>query len=172
MAEVKFRDRIKSLKRVKASDLIPNPHNWRRHPESQLKALRSVIDDVGFVGAELAIETPDGLMLIDGHARAELSGDQKIPVLITDLDEEEAKALLVVFDPLTSMADVDEAALAGLLELVHGESEGMQELLEKVASINVPPPMEAPESFPEAGSDIDTEYKCPACHYQWSGGKS
>lgn len=169
MAEVKFRDRIKSLKRVKASDLIPNPHNWRRHPESQLKALRSVIDDVGFVGAELAIETPDGLMLIDGHARAELSGDQKIPVLITDLDEEEAKALLVVFDPLTSMADVDEAALAGLLELVHGESEGMQELLTSIGEeAGVTPPDFQPSSIDDQGRlDEKAKVQCPECGHEF-----
>ncbi len=131
--EVPFRDRIKSLRRVKASQLIPNPSNWRRHPESQLNALRAVLSEIGFVGAELAIETPDGLMLIDGHARQELSGDQKIPVLVTDLTAEEADTILATFDPLGAMAESDTAALAGLLADLQTENIEVLQMVTELA---------------------------------------
>ncbi len=33
--QLRIRDRIKELRRVKASELLPNPKNWRRHPKVQ-----------------------------------------------------------------------------------------------------------------------------------------
>lgn len=68
---VTIRDRVVELRRVPASDLLPNPANWRRHPKAQREALQGVLEEVGFAGAVLARETSDGLMLIDGHLRAE-----------------------------------------------------------------------------------------------------
>lgn len=37
---MKIRDRIKELRRVKAANLVPNPRNWRTHPQAQQDALR------------------------------------------------------------------------------------------------------------------------------------
>jgi hypothetical protein len=37
---MKIRDRVKSLVRVRAGDLLPNPKNWRKHPKAQADALR------------------------------------------------------------------------------------------------------------------------------------
>jgi len=68
---MQIRDRIKELRRVKASDLLPNPKNWRTHPVAQQDGLRTMLAKVGYADAVIARETPDGLMLIDGHLRAE-----------------------------------------------------------------------------------------------------
>ena len=62
---MKIRDRIKSFRRVKASDLAPNPRNWRRHPTEQQDAMRALLAEIGFAGAALARETKDGLQ--HGH---------------------------------------------------------------------------------------------------------
>lgn len=64
-----IRDRVKEMRRVKACDLIDNPKNWRRHPDEQRKALQHVVDEIGIADALLVRETPNGLMLIDGHLR-------------------------------------------------------------------------------------------------------
>ena len=77
-----IQDRIVELRRVPPADLHPHPKNWRRHPKAQQDALRAMLDRVGFVGAVIARETPDGLMLIDGHLRADLTPDAEIPVLV------------------------------------------------------------------------------------------
>ena len=53
---LKLRDRVKSLRRVKASDLVPNPKNWRRHPKAQEKALRAAIEEIGFADVCIARE--------------------------------------------------------------------------------------------------------------------
>ena len=62
-----IRDRIVDFRRVPASSLIPNPSNWRTHPEEQRAALAGVLESVGIVDAVIARETPNGLELIDGH---------------------------------------------------------------------------------------------------------
>jgi hypothetical protein len=112
---VTFRDRVKELRRVPASELQANPKNWRRHPASQRAALQGILEDVGFADAVIARETPDGLELIDGHLRQEVMEDQVVPVLIVDVTEEEADKLLATLDPLAAMATTDTDALLRLL---------------------------------------------------------
>lgn len=119
---MKIRDRIKSLQRVKAGDLLPNPKNWRTHPAAQEDALRGVLAEVGFAGAVLARETPNGLMLIDGHLRAEVAPDAEIPVLVLDVDESEADFILATHDPLTSMAIGNRDNLDSLLSSLEVDS--------------------------------------------------
>jgi hypothetical protein len=77
-----IRNRVKALRTVKASELAPNPKNWRTHPKAQQDALRGILAEVGYADALLARELPDGsLMLVDGHLRAETTPDQEVPVL-------------------------------------------------------------------------------------------
>ncbi len=82
-----LRDRIKSLRRVKASTLIPHPKNWRTHSKAQSEAMRGILEEVGWADAVLAYETPAGLQLIDGHLRQDVAPDEKIPVLVLDVSE-------------------------------------------------------------------------------------
>ncbi len=81
-----IRDRIVELRRVRAPELRANRKNWRRHPEAQARALRSVLEQVGYADALLARETADGLELIDGHLRAETTPEDEVPVLILDAE--------------------------------------------------------------------------------------
>jgi len=149
---MKIRDRIKSLQRVKASELLPNPRNWRTHPEAQADAMRGILAEVGYAGAALARETPEGLQLIDGHLRAELTPDQKIPVLVLDVTEEEADKILATYDPVGKMAEVDKQKLGELLAQIDAESEGVQAMLDGLAEEhgidlcqdNLPEPGDAP----------------------------
>ena len=131
---MKIRDRIQELRRVPASQLQPNPKNWRTHPAAQQDSLKAVLAEVGYADALLARETPDGgLMLIDGHLRAETTPDQEVPVLILDVDAAEADKLLATLDPLAAMAGADDAKLAGLLQTVKTGSAALQAMLSRLA---------------------------------------
>jgi len=130
---MKIRDRIKELRRVKASDLLPNPRNWRTHPQQQQDAMRGVLSEVGIADAVLAYETPDGLMLIDGHLRADVAPDAEWPVLVLDVTAAEADMLLATHDPLTAMADTDAVHLDALLRQVNTGSEALSQMLADVA---------------------------------------
>jgi hypothetical protein len=120
------------LRRVRTRDLVPNPHNWRRHPESQTAALRGVLEEVGYADALLVRELPDGrLELIDGHLRAQTTPDALVPVLILDLNDQEAKLVLLTLDPLAGMAEAEAKQIKALLEAVRSENGAVQELLEQ-----------------------------------------
>jgi hypothetical protein len=130
-----IRNRVKSLRMVPASDLRPNPKNWRTHPKAQADALRGVLAEVGLADACLARELPDGsLMLIDGHLRAETLGDGDVPVLVLDVNEAEADKILATLDPLAAMADSDAAKLDELLRGVNTGSESLQMLITQTAA--------------------------------------
>lgn len=115
----KFRDRIKELRRVKASELQDNAGNWRRHPDEQRGAMTSMMSRLGITDAVIAYESPRAggkLVLIDGHLRRSIAGEDLIPVLILDLTDEEADLMLATFDPLGDLALMDAEALKTLLE--------------------------------------------------------
>tara|TARA_Y100001963_G_scaffold158625_1_gene258913 strand:+ start:242 stop:1792 length:1551 start_codon:yes stop_codon:yes gene_type:complete len=131
---VEIRDRIKELRKVRASELLPNPRNWRKHPEAQSNALRGALSEIGYADALIAYETPNGLMLIDGHLRAETTPDMEVPVLITDLDEAEANKLLATLDPLSAMAEADTDILRILRESVDIQSQALKDMILDIES--------------------------------------
>ncbi|MFH1265283.1 MAG: ParB N-terminal domain-containing protein [Planctomycetota bacterium] len=134
------RDRIKELRRVKASRLRPHPKNWRTHPLAQQDALRGVLAEIGYADALLARELPDGsLELIDGHLRAEITPDAEVPVLVLDLDEKEAAKFLALHDPLAGLAEANHDVLADLLQRVETENEAVRTLLDQTLSSSAKP---------------------------------
>jgi hypothetical protein len=100
---------------MKASELRRNPRNWRQHPEGQRSALMQLLGSVGFVGAGIGRDTPEGVELIDGHLRADIAEDSEMPVLIVDLNEKEAATVLATYDPLSALAIPDVDAFKLLL---------------------------------------------------------
>jgi len=136
-ADMKIKNRIKELRFVKASELAPNPKNWRTHPKEQADALRGVLSEIGMADAVLARELPDGsLMLIDGHMRAETAGDEPVGVLVLDVTEAEADKLLAVIDPIAGMAGVNKGSLEELLAGITTDSDPLNSLLEQLAKTN------------------------------------
>lgn len=127
-----IKDRIKELRRVPASQLIPNPKNWRTHPEKQRNAIQGVLAEIGYADALIARELPDGsLMLLDGHLRAETTPNQEVPVLVLDLDEAEADKLLATLDPISAMAGKSDELYADLIAEMETSSAAVRELLDQ-----------------------------------------
>ena len=127
---VHIKDRIKDFRRVPAKSLHPNPKNWRTHNTRQRNVLKGILAEVGYADALLVRELPDGtLQLIDGHLRAETTPNQKVPVLILDLNDAEADKLLATLDPLAALASTDQTMLDDLLAQVETENIAVQEFL-------------------------------------------
>lgn len=140
---MEVRDRIVELRRVKASELTPNPKNWRTHPEPQRSALRAMIESIGYANALLARETKKGLVLIDGHLRAETTPDALVPVLVLDVTEAEADQLLATVDPLAAMAEADAERLAELIADVQSDvAPAVRDMLDDLLGANDPSPSE------------------------------
>ena len=153
---MQIRDRIKELRRVTASELIPNPKNWRTHPVEQQDALRGVLAEVGYADALIARETPDGLMLVDGHLRAETTPDSEVPVLILDIDEAEADLMLATLDPLAAMAGRDEERLDELLANLENDNESIASLLAGLTEFEQPQEFWNPPDNTVQGTAQDT----------------
>jgi hypothetical protein len=131
---MQIRDRIKDFRRVKSSELKPNPKNWRTHPDQQRDALRGVLAEVGFADACIARELPDGsLELVDGHLRVETAPDADVPVLVLDVTESEADKILATLDPLSAMAGSDAELLAELVAGIETNSDSVRQLMEETA---------------------------------------
>jgi hypothetical protein len=163
---MQIKNRIKELRQVKASELIPNPRNWRKHPAGQADALRGALSEIGYADALIAYETPNGLMLIDGHLRAETTPDMQVPVLVTDLNEEEANKLLVTLDPLSIMATQDNDKLQELLETVSFENYAVMDMLNALGdeTLDILKHIQGPPVLPDIlNSDLGDSVELCVC---------
>lgn len=100
---------------MRGSELIQNAKNWRLHPEAQQGALKHMMRDVGKVSALMARKVPGGIEMLDGHLRESVDPDGEWTVLITDLNDAEAAKVLATYDPISSMALVDDSKLSALV---------------------------------------------------------
>jgi len=148
------RNRIVRHVRVRAGDLAPHELNPRRHSPAQRRALEKLYEEIGFARSLLAYVLPDGrLKLIDGHLRAEMNPDQEVDVEVLDVNDAEAKALLLAIDPLAQLAGYDpetlaelrrqaeqsSAAVKSLWEILQESSRRTQRDLDKAAAEGAPP---------------------------------
>ena len=127
------RNRIKRIVTMPASELLPNPLNHRVHPRAQRDALAGIIEEVGVCDVLRAIETDVGVMLVDGHLRADLLKAGDVEVAILDLTEDEVKKVLVTFDAIGAMAEVNPDKLDNLLRQVQTSSEALASMMTDMA---------------------------------------
>ena len=131
---MEIKDRIVELRRVKASELIANPKNPRTHGNKQTAAARDSLNELGYIDALKAFQTPDGLMLFDGHLRKDITPEMMVPVLIVDLpDESDQNKALAYFDAIGAMAGLSKERLDELLPLVKTESGSLNEMMAHLA---------------------------------------
>jgi ParB-like chromosome segregation protein Spo0J len=159
--------KVRELRTVKAGELRASADNWRRHPLAQREALTAALEEIGFVTALTAREVDGHLELVDGHLRANIDPDQDVPVVIVDLDDEEARKAIATMDPIGAMAESDDATRRELLASTSGFHEDFERFLE--AERRLVAEAAPPGEFPGVGSDLPTDHECPKCHYRWSG---
>jgi hypothetical protein len=129
-----IRNRIKEHRRVRAGDLIPHEQNWRNHPDLQREALKALYTEVGFARSLLAYELPDGrLKLIDGHLRRELDPDMLVDVEVLDVDDAEARKLLLSMDAVAGLAEADQEVVSQLLQITQSDSPVLAEFWRSLA---------------------------------------
>jgi len=129
-ASISFKNRIVRFDpAVDPNDLAPNPLNARLHPEQQKAAMRGILTEVGWIDT-IKVNVNTG-RLVDGHERREeaIAANQTVPVLYVDLTEDEEALMLAAFDPLSAMANYDNARLDELLSQVSTGSEAVAQML-------------------------------------------
>nr|MDT0251532.1 DNA modification methylase [Endozoicomonas sp.] len=134
----KWQDRIIGQGKENPEQLLANPQNWRIHPKSQQDALKGALDQIGWI-QQVIVNQRTG-HLVDGHLRVELSlreGETEVPVIYVDLSEDEEKLALATIDPLSAMAETDQAMLDSLIEGLEVQSDDLNGLLESLASADL-----------------------------------
>lgn len=166
-----LRNRVKEVKRLKASEVSANPKNFRLHNDHQRQQFRSILGEVGFSGVSLAYHSQrngGALTLLDGHMRNEMTPpDFESDYAILDVDDAEADKILLSFDWLGSLATIDEAKIRELTAEVDMQTEAAKATVAELTAKFAEPV--APETFPEYDEDVATDHTCPKCGYKWSG---
>jgi hypothetical protein len=134
MPNVAWRNRIVGHAEVPPAELVPNPRNWRSHPDDQQRALGGALTEVGWV-AEVLVNQTTG-HLVDGHLRVDLAlarGEPSVPVTYVELSEDEERLVLASLDPLAAMATAEAEQLATLLAGLDPADHGLRALLDDLA---------------------------------------
>jgi ParB family chromosome partitioning protein len=151
-----------ALEEVAVEELRLHPENPRR---GDVDAIARSIQSNGFYGA-LVAQTSSHNVLVGNHRlqAARRLGMASVPVLWADVDDDQARRILLVDNRTNDLATYDEVALVELLlglEDLDGTGFGEDDLAALIP--------DAPASFPSVDENLETDYRCPKCGYEWSG---
>src|SRR5262245_48831565 len=172
-----WRDRYLETVTVRAGDILPHALNPKIHPAQQLEPLGAILEDVGKVDALKAYRSEregGALVYWDGHARMGLRPDEVWRVDVYDISDAEADLLLASFDPVGWEAEQSRAKLDALMQDIQtGNADLMSFLSKQTEEAGIIPATakdtKPPSEFASYDEDIETQYCCPKCGYEWSG---
>ena len=157
---------------VPIDSLKPHPDNPR---VGNVEVIAESIAKNGFYGSVI-VRDGTNVILAGTHRwkAAQAAGMTEIPVTFVKTDAKGAKRILLADNRTSDLGVYDDTALAELLGSL-GDLEGtgwasveMDVLLANVTKKSQEPV--APEEFRVFDEDIHTDYECPKCGYEWSGG--
>ncbi len=106
-------------------------------PDGQKDALLALYTEVGFARSLLAYELPDGrLELIDGHLRRDIDPDMEVEIEVLDVNDAEARELLLSIDPLVGLEQMQEQLYQRLRQTTPTDQPELQAMWRQAA---VPP---------------------------------
>lgn len=152
-----FKNRIVGHGEKPASEFRFNDLNWKSHPANQQEALREILSSVGWVTG--VIENVQTGNLIDGHGRIEaalkIEPASLIPYTKVDLSPAEEAKILLLLDPIGSMATPDDELIKQLMEIVGVEEESLLGALQAFTDVDLAPL-----------TDDEPNLNDPTFHYQ------
>lgn len=168
--------------------ITPHPSNPKAH---DLDSLAASIARFGFV-EPVVVDQRTGLN-VSGHGRVKAltvlrdsgadapdgitvrKGAWLAPVFVgwSSADDTEAEAALIALNRVGESGGWDHDALLTLLERLQGVDGGLAGVGYGAADIDALrgrlSEIDPPGEFPGFDDDLDTDYACPKCGYEWSG---
>jgi hypothetical protein len=96
-------------------------------------------------------------------------GWEEIDTWVIDVDDETAKKIVAIDNRSSDLGVYDDRSLLELLaELEDLTGTGYSDK-ELAALIKSQEPAVPPDDFPSFDEDVETDYCCPKCGYEWSG---
>src|SRR5450755_2834322 len=177
--------------------IIPNPSNYNTHPLEQIASLKASLERFGQVRPYVVKQMGEQqFMLAAGEgttiAARELVqvhpqqfahlAQAKIMVVPQHWTDVDLRAYMVADNETAKKAEPDEQLLATLLQeqqdagydlaSVGSDEESLRQMLANLGDeviANGGKEREAPEDFESYDEEIETQYCCPKCGYNWSG---
>jgi len=147
------------------------------HPDNprlgNIKAIRESIRINGFYGV-CVVQRSTGHILVGNHRylAAVEEGLTEVPVMWLDVDDDEARRLLIADNRTSDLGAYNDAILIALLTQQNdlGGLDGTAWHKDDVDKFIAALDKDSPDVFPEIMvEDLGLEYRCPACAYEWSG---
>lgn len=161
------------IENIKTSILIPYARNSRTHSDAQVQQIASSIKEFGFTNPILIDETNK---IIAGHGRlkaAQLLEIAEVPCIrLSHLTEIQKKAYVIADNKIALNANWDIELLN--LELSELKIDNFDIPLigftdNEIQEINNSLALTPIDEFKEYDEDIETQYECPKCKFEWSG---
>ena len=146
-------------------ELVEHPDNPRRGNEA---AIDASMEAHGFYGA-VVVQASTRRILAGNHRTrvARRRGETTVPVLLLDVDDDQARRVLLVDNRTNDLAVYDDDELSRLLEELAATplalaGTGFEDLAALLADIPDFTPVEDAKRL-----DQPTEISCPACGHRW-----
>lgn len=161
------------IERVPIGKLTPDPENARTHDRRNLDAIKASLERFGqtrplVVTEDLAVAAGNGTLA----AIIELGWTHALVTRVPFATIEDARAFALADNRSGELAQWNTPVLLGVLEDLALAGWSLDDLgfaPQDLAAYKRRDEKEAPEDFPAFGDDIQTEFCCPQCAYEWSG---
>lgn len=138
------RIRILEMKVMRGRDISPHANNPYIHPTYARETLVGSVDQDGITDvlrAYYSERNGGSLTFLNGHMRAEEYPDAYWPVVILDLNDEEADRQLLVGDTIASWRQSDPLKIGDLVARANAMNAGLEKAVERIRE-NVAPQLE------------------------------
>lgn len=160
---------------VEIDSISPHPDNPNR---GDLEVIEESMDANGFFGA-VYVQKSSRHILAGNHTHqaAKNKGLTEIPVIWVDVNDQDAKRILLVDNRSAEYGQRDDAMVARILQELGNSDLGTagtgysQDAVDELLKTLTPPDYNPlpPAGFKEVDSDLQTDHRCPKCGYEWSG---
>jgi ParB-like chromosome segregation protein Spo0J len=155
---MEVKNRIKAFKMIERGKLRPRADNFRLHPEIQQAALTAAVQEFGITSALLVRPIgKDEYEILDGHLRLDVLPNTKLPCLVLDVNDEEARKILLTHDAIAELAVVDPAGFDALAKLTKFDNDVLSNFISQIQSDSTISAIEAASAGGESDEDDDSE---------------
>ncbi len=131
-----YQNRVKGLVYLNPSEIMDHPNNIKAHPQSQVAAMRGVMEELGIGDTLLVYRSPragGAWVAVNGHMRKQYFGDQEWPCIEVDYTDEEADLAMQIHDGIGELAIRDKTRLRKLKESVEFKDTTLRMLTDRMA---------------------------------------
>ncbi len=159
--------------------LMVNIDSVRQHPNNYNNGdVEKIVEsmETTVMYRPIYVQKSTGFIFAGNHTweACKILGATKIPVIYSDLTDEQTKRVLIGDNELARLARPDDHALIALLEELQGTELGVQgtghsddsidRLRLRLEELN-----DAPLGFGQTPGALANPHRCPECNYEWEG---